>query len=192
MPIHVPGIRNRRGQKGSGKRNVVMVLSLTAMVDLFTVLVVFLLQNYNTTGAVIEIHDAVQLPEAMATKELKPSNVVVVSRKGIFLNQRKVEDFHKVKEQEDWMVESLRGSIQQMMAKAEKEKGSIKNRLKTAVNQAKGIEKKAEVEPHLRISIQADKKIDFLTIKKIMYTITEAGVIEINFAVIQEEKQKDS
>lgn len=51
MPIHVPGHRNRSGrQKKPVKRNAVAVLSLTAMVDMFTVLTVFLLQNYASTG----------------------------------------------------------------------------------------------------------------------------------------------
>ncbi len=36
-----------------------------------------------------------------------------------------------------------------------------------------------------KITIQSDKDIDFLTVKKIMYTVTEAGAGEINFAVIK-------
>jgi biopolymer transport protein ExbD len=37
----------------------------------------------------------------------------------------------------------------------------------------------------MKITIQADKSVDFLTVKKVMYTVTEAGIAEINFAVIK-------
>jgi biopolymer transport protein ExbD len=36
-----------------------------------------------------------------------------------------------------------------------------------------------------KMTLQADKDIDFLSIKKVLYTLTEAGVQEINFAVIK-------
>ena len=41
------------------------------------------------------------------------------------------------------------------------------------------------LEPWKKITVQAHKEIDFLTIKKILFTLTEAGAGEINFAVIQ-------
>ena len=47
-----------------------------------------------------------------------------------------------------------------------------------------------EINQFRRVTVQADKKIDFLTIKKIMYTVTEAGAEEINFAVIVTEKEE--
>ena len=86
MPIKVPGHRDRRGRKGGGKRSAVAVLQVTAMVDMFTVLAVFLLQNYNTTGQVIQLSDDVELPQASAVKELSPSNVVVISQEEIKFN----------------------------------------------------------------------------------------------------------
>ena len=35
------------------------------------------------------------------------------------------------------------------------------------------------------MTLQADENIDFLSIKKVMFTLTEAGIKEINFAVVQ-------
>ena len=85
MPIHVPGFRHRRSNKiQMTKRNVVAVLQLTAMVDLFTVLVVFLLQNYASTNQILPISESVVLPKATSTDQLNPSFVVVlVQRKTI-------------------------------------------------------------------------------------------------------------
>ena len=73
MPIHVPGVRNRRnGHSQASKRDVVAVLQLTAMVDMFTVLVVFLLQNYASTNQILPISDRVSLPKATSTAQLIP------------------------------------------------------------------------------------------------------------------------
>jgi biopolymer transport protein ExbD len=39
-----------------------------------------------------------------------------------------------------------------------------------------------------RVTVQADKVIDAGTVKKVMYTLTEAGASEINFAVLRDER----
>ena len=41
-----------------------------------------------------------------------------------------------------------------------------------------------------RITVQAGKKLDFLTVKKILYTVTEAGASEVNFAVVERSEDK--
>ena len=56
MAIHRPGERFRYHNilsKRKGKRGVTAVLSLTAMVDMFTVLAIFLLQNYNVKDFIV-------------------------------------------------------------------------------------------------------------------------------------------
>lgn len=184
MPIHVPGKRDRRGRIKSAKRSVVAVLSLTAMVDLFTVLVVFLLQNYATTGEILEIPEGVSLPQAVEVKNLKPANVVIVSREEVRLNNNKVIDFATVKAQQDWMVEPLRAQVEDLIRKGEEEKKDITNRLKQAVGRIKENEP-LDLDSFRKMTIQADQGVDFLTLKKVMYTVTEGGVYEINFAVLK-------
>jgi biopolymer transport protein ExbD len=187
MAIFPPGKRDRSGHKLGTKRSVVAVLSLTAMVDLFTVLVVFLLQNYATTGEVLDIPEGVQLPDARAVKDLKPANVIIVSDKEIKLNNETVAKYSDVKSQEDWEIQSLKRKIQDAIQMGETEKKAITNRLKNAVEKIKTGDKATEqdIDSFRKITIQADKTIDFLTLKKVMYTATEAGVYEINFAVLK-------
>lgn len=192
MPIHVPGRRDRHNKlKGSGKRSVVAILSLTAMVDMFTVLVVFLLQNYATTGQVIEIPEGVDLPTAAQVKELKPTGVVIIGKNDVKVNNTTVIDLDSVKAQQDWMVEPLRAEVEKLIAAGEKNKLALTSQLRDAVDRIKNGDKVAnpETDEFRRMTIQADKKLDFLTLKKIMYTVTEAGVFEINFAVLKETKK---
>lgn len=188
MAIYAPGKRDRHGKKSGAKRSVVAVLSLTAMVDLFTVLVVFLLQNYATTGEVLDIPEGVKLPEAKEVKDLKPANVIIVSDKDIKLNNETVALFSDVKSRTDWEIPQLAQKIQQVIVKGEEDKVALTNRLKSAVEKIKSGDKATEdeIDAFRKITIQADKNIDFLTLKKVMYTATEAGIFEINFAVLKE------
>lgn len=187
MPIYVPGKRSRNGHVVSSKRSAVAVLQLTAMVDMFTVLVVFLLQNYATTNQILPIEENVALPDATAVKELKPSNVVVLSKDGVRVNNTQVAPIEMVRAAEDWMVPGLKDVIEKLIDDGEKKKKSLGEQLRQAMTDAKGKDtnKEEEVDDFRKITIQADKDLDFMTVKKVMYTATEAGIYEINFAVIK-------
>jgi biopolymer transport protein ExbD len=199
MAIYAPGKRSRRGKMSGGKKSLVVVLSLTAMVDMFTVLAVFLLQNYRVEE--IQLKKSVPLPEATAVKKLKPAHVVVVTQDEIFLDETAVAQFEEVKEQEHWLIEPLQEGLQKAIEakKLEMESG-LKNALKSAMEQEKDPEEMTEEEREEmrakryawgRVTMQADKEVDFLTIKKVMYTITEAGASLINFAVTPKEKSQE-
>ena len=177
MPIHVPGKRFKGRQKVGTKRNVVAVLQLTAMVDMFTVLVVFLLQNYASTNQILPISDQIDLPQAATVKELKPSFVVVLSKDALSFNEKKVGSFTDVKNNTDWLIPSLLEPVKVAIEKFNKEKKVEENPTDTT--------KPAKVALQYKMTLQADKEIDFLSIKKVLYTLTEAGVQEVNFAVIK-------
>lgn len=192
MPIFVPGKRDRHNRPQSkGKRTLVAALSLTAMVDMFTVLVVFLLQNYKTTGEIIILHKDIELPKASETKDLRPSNIVMISPKAIMVDKLEVANFIEVKEQKSWMINNLYTTMQTLFQQREEQ---ARADLQNAVNKVvSNIRNNPDYEPEdvRKITLQADKGIDFLTIKKVMYTLTEAGATEINFAVIQNEEEQD-
>lgn len=194
MAIHVPGKRARNGKRAGGSRSVVFVLSLTAMVDMFTVLVVFLLQNYQVTGQTLELAPDLTLPEASAVKELEPSNVVVVGKEFIELNNNKVASFPSVKESNDWLIIPLRDAVKEELKKQQdKYEASLTLQVQSEVLQAKvGDEGKVVMKNFKQITIQADENIDLLSLKKIMYTVVEAGGGPINFAVMKKEKPADA
>ncbi len=178
MPIYVPGFRYRNSNKlKATKRNVVAVLQLTAMVDLFTVLVVFLLQNYASTNQILPISDNIALPKATSTEQLIPSFVVMLSKEKLTFNGNDLVAFRDIKNQQNWMIEPLREQVAAEIERMKKEK-----------KQAQVLTKKegaTQIFSYEKMTLQADENIDFLTIKKVMYTLTEAGIKEINFAVIQ-------
>lgn len=186
MAIYVPGKRSRHGRMVNSKRSVVAVLQLTAMVDMFTVMVVFLLQNYATTNQVLPLSDKVDLPDAAAVKELKPSNVVVLSKDGIQVNNTPVATYEELLRAEDWVIKNLKTRVEELIAEGEAAKSSNIQQIRQTISGSNSeSQPQDEVDDFRKMTIQADRLIDFLSVKKIMFTVTEAGVYEINFAVIK-------
>ncbi len=205
MPIYAPGekFRNHRLlSRKKGKREVTALLSLTAMVDMFTVLVIFLLQNYNTEGLIVNIPKDLVLPRAEVIKELKPSIIVTVSSSGVVLDDFPVATFEVVQSQKEWMVQPLyieaQTALEKAKLKAEATQSEVVKNVKQALKtQESAINKPVAnpadsggLEPWKKVTVQAHKEIDFLTIKKILFTLTEAGAGEINFAVLQKPENK--
>ena len=185
MPIHVPGKRDRKGRLKLAGRTAVATLSLTAMVDMFTVLVVFLLMNYQSTGEVLPMKENVDLPQAAATEELEPSNVVVLGPDGAEINGVMVESISEIEASQDWILPRLKEELIKQIALDKKEKQeSLAGQIQSAVKDAQAPDR-VKLPDVVKVTIQADKKIEILTLKKVMYTITEAGGEAINFAVLK-------
>lgn len=194
MPIYRPGQRHRYHnilKRRGTKRAVTAILSLTAMVDMFTVLAIFLLQNYNTTGEILYIPKEVILPKASRVVELKPSLVVTVSKKEVLIDKDPVATFDEVVANQDWVIPNLRDKAREYLNKAKAEQeAKLQSKITKVVNKTLG---KDVDDPNQwrKVTIQADKGIDYLTLKKIMYSIYEAGGGPINFAVAK-DLEKDA
>ncbi|ASD64656.1 ExbD/TolR family protein [Bdellovibrio bacteriovorus] len=195
MAIFRPGERHRYHNilsKRKGKRDVTALLSLTAMVDMFTVLVIFLLQNYNATGEILYIPKEVVLPKATSVRELKPAHVVTISSKEILLDKDVVATFEDVKGTEEWLIPKLKDTLSEALVKSRAEQeGKLQNKIRDVVETTRG---EAEEDPNAwsKVTIQADKGVDFLTVKKVLFTVTEAGAGEINFAVTKLPQETNS
>lgn len=195
MAIFRPGERHRYHNilsKRKGKRDVTALLSLTAMVDMFTVLVIFLLQNYNATGEILYIPKEVVLPKASSVRELKPAHVVTISNREILLDKDVVATFDDVKGTEEWSIPKLKDDLTAALQKSKAEQESkLQNRIRDVVETTRG---EVEEDPNAwsKVTIQADKGVDFLTIKKVLWTVTEAGAGEINFAVTKMPQESNT
>ena len=187
MAIYSPGTKFRNSRllsKRKGKREIVAMLSLTAMVDMFTVLVVFLLQNYSATGDVLYIPKEVTLPQAEQIKELKPAVVVTISSKELLLDKEVIATYEEVQAQPEWMIQKLHSRVVEALKIAKEQyEANLQVQLQKVVDSSGAPAEDASI--WNKVTIQADKGMDFLTVKKVMYTVTEAGAGEINFAVMK-------
>lgn len=195
MAIFVPGKRDRHNRPATNtKRSIVAILTLTAMVDMFTVLAVFLLQNYQTTGDILELSDDVVMPKATKVRELKPGTVVVISKGRIMVDKLQVALLDEVKQlPEVTVISNLQARVQDAFRLLE-EKSRVAglSQIKQAVAQNKTGTEEPKQEDFKRVTVQADKVVDSGTVKKVMYTLTEAGASEINFAVLRDDSAAHS
>ena len=183
MAIYIPGIRKGSRIK-SFKRNVVAVLQLTAMVDMFTVLVVFLLQNYAVTNQILPISEEIDLPKAEEVRELKPSYVVILSNGVVTLNEEVLGELNEGTSDTDWTYLPLKEKMTELLTLAEQ--GGSNFLLAQLRQTAKKLDDDGVInQAPFRVTIQADLNTNFIDVKKIMYTLTDAGVQEMNFAVIK-------
>lgn len=174
MPIHIPGYRSRILHVG-GKGEIKDTLSLTPLIDLFVVLATFLLQQFLQNGQAVELKDNVNLPQASTVKLLTPSLVVVLSKDKIAVNNTKVAELSDLQSEKKWVFTPLLLALKNEISLIQEKKS--KNPDVEAVKE------------NIKVTIQADKDMNFLSIKKIMYTITESGLSEMSFAVIKKIKR---
>ena len=163
MAIYVPGKRDprHRNRLQSSKRTIVVGLSLTSMVDMFTILVVFLLQNYSSTGEIIYIPKDVKLPKASQVKELKPAHVVIITNKDLILDKETVGTLEEIKNQKDWLIPKLR---ERLVVALQTDEVNSKKALSNAVKQAVPFGAQPTPVPEEsknKITVQADREMDF-------------------------------
>ena len=172
--IHKPGPRIRkyvplkfvRGS-GGGKRNMSAELNLTSLVDMLTILVVFLLQLFSASGELLTIQKNIKLPDAKNFKDLEGAPIIAVSADSITLDGRVVASTEQLKKDEsaDWKIVDLHDQLV-----------TLKNNFKLL----------HPSDPFTgMVNVQADKAVDFKVIKKVMYTCGQAGYANVNFAVQQ-------
>lgn len=191
MAIRKPGERFRYHnilRRRGGKRSVTAILSLTAMVDMFTVLVIFLLQAYSSNPTILINPEEVSLPKAQETKELKPAAVVTISKGNVYVEKVKVATMEEVKASTDWVLPKLQ---QELYSFLQIKKAEYDSQLRTRIQNIIGTEPAPTEDPNQwkKVTLQADKDIDYLSVKKVMYTVSAAGAGEINFAVMKKDSE---
>jgi len=100
MPIHSPGPRllssvpfKHLGGKGQhGRKSVLASLNLTALVDMMTMLVVFLLMTFSATGEILMVQKGLTLPDAAQKEELKRAPIVCITADAITFNGEPMAD----------------------------------------------------------------------------------------------------
>jgi len=146
MAIFKPGQRHRYHNilsRKNGKRSVTATLSLTAMVDMFTVLVIFLLQAYSSNPTVLINPEEVKLPQAEATKELKPAAVITIAKGNVYVEKLQVATMEEVKASVDWILPAMRDELIKLLQVKKQEYDSL---LRTRVQNIIGSNQEADLD----------------------------------------------
>lgn len=73
------------------KREVHAELLLTALIDAFSILVIFLLMSFSSSGEIIYMNKGMELPKAVAGEQLDRQPVVKIEEGKLFLEDKEVK-----------------------------------------------------------------------------------------------------
>jgi len=145
-------------------------LLVTPLVDMFVIIVLFLIANFSATGEVLMMTKDIQLPEAVNVKEVEMNPVVMVSNDQVSISGTIVGRVEDIVKDEYLNIPALEEKLRDMKKQFEDlhamAGGGEANAFKGDVN------------------IQAHKEVEFKIIKRVMFSCSTAGYANINFAVL--------
>jgi biopolymer transport protein ExbD len=149
-------------------RSVHTPLRLTSMMDILTVLLLFLLKSFVVEGEVITPAPGVHLPESTSKALPQSSIVIAIFDDAVMLDGEVVASISKAEASDDLLIESLA------------------QRLDKARDTATQIARRRGSDDDFvgKVSIQGDRNIDFAILQRVMYTCSVSGYEDISLAVI--------
>jgi biopolymer transport protein ExbD len=97
----------RQYQRKKRAKMLIAGLMLTSMVDMFSLLVIFLLQNFSTSPELAVVAKGVTLPISATSRELKDAPVLAISSNGIFLDQKFIGQTDQLLDQPEPLMKKL-------------------------------------------------------------------------------------
>lgn len=160
--------KTRRMRRMGRNRKKVSALNLTSLMDVFTILVFFLLAN-SSSSEVLTNPKQVDLPDSVVEAKPRETVVVMISPEAVMVQGEPVIETAE--------LERIKGPVTE-----------ISDRLERIESNIIGISTRTVAESK-EITILADKTIPFNVLKKIMSTCTFSGYGKISLAVIQKAAQ---
>jgi biopolymer transport protein ExbD len=169
--------RSRR--KARERAGEIRELNIVAMMDMMTILLVFLLKSYQASTLSVNMSDGLTIPTS-STQLVPQENIsITVSMSEVAVNDRKVVPLQGGMIPADYKEG---GRIEAFYV------ANIFNALKKEVDKQKYIaqfNKNAPVSG--RINVIADKKITYRTLMEVLYTAGQAELGEYKFMVMKNE-----
>jgi biopolymer transport protein ExbD len=152
--------RMKRMARAGGNR--VAALSLTSLMDVFTILVLYLLVN-QSSGTVLDPPKNIKLPDSIVEALPRETVVVSVSDDEVVVKGVMVATVQEILENNGDLIEPIRDRMVQ-----------IKD---SARDQA--------AEQNVEVTILASRNVHFKVLKRVMASCTSAGYTKISLAVNQ-------
>ena len=160
---------SRRMRRMSRNRGKIAALNLTSLMDVFTILVFFLLVNSASTE-VLETPKQLTLPASVVEEKPRETVVIFVSSTEVTVQGERVA-----------LVADILAADGQNVA-------AIGERLSQVSESIIGLNSRTMANSR-EVTILADKSVPFNVIKKVMSTCTSRGFEHISLAVIQKASE---
>ncbi|MFQ5824270.1 MAG: ExbD/TolR family protein [bacterium] len=148
-----------------------ITIRLTSMIDMFTILLVFLLKSFSAEGEIMTVAKDLNLPESTAKTPPKATPLLMITNEWIILDGNPVEKISNIIVEKNLVITKLLKQLQKIRSFSEN-LGQLDINMRFKGN----------------ITIQGDKEIPFQVLKKVMFTCGQVGFNNMLLAVNQEEK----
>jgi biopolymer transport protein ExbD len=182
MPVQTPGprllnsvpFRFLGGKKSGGRKTVNPPLNLIPFVDVFMMIVIFLLGTFSATGELLMQQRGVELPKALNDKELQRAPIVTITRDTVSFKGDSVADAQALMADQsaEWKIPELLDRLQ--LERFNFEKQDIPEDRKALM---RGL-----------LVLQADKGVDAKVLNRVMKTAYAAEYTEVMFAIAKAKK----
>ena len=176
MPIVNPGKRPAKRFESSrilggtmmrGRKTTNAELNVVPMVDMMTMLVIFLLQQFSSTGEVLYMQKDIKLPDAHHGQIIDVAPVVTISSSEITVIGKKVADIADLERDGYLNIPGIEESLRD-----EKKRWDFLH----------------QNDPEKRwegvVNVQADRAVPFRIVKRVMHSCGVAGYFSLNFATL--------
>lgn len=160
---------SRRIKRMSRNRVKITKMNLTSLMDVFTILVFFLLINSGSVE-VLEAPKNMTLPEARADEKPRETVVIFVSPEDVLVQGTRVAQVADILDGDSTFVEPITARLAQL-------RDNIVGPSTRAVAGSQ------------EVTILADKSVPFIVIRKIMSACTGEGYENVSLAVTQRASQ---
>lgn len=142
------------------KRASTFTLNITSMTDMFTLLLVFLLQSYNTSEVQIDLESGIRLPASNTSLNPNDGVKVSVTLESIKIDKKELGKITNSQIEGKDLDPNDKNFILPLFAELDKIMKEDKDK---------------KVVKEGRILLQADARLPYSTLRKIMYTASMAG-----------------
>ena len=160
---YIPSRIKRHNTSAEGK------LNLTSMMDMFTIILVFLLKTYATEGQLIQPTESLTLPKSTIQTPSETALDLVVSKEMVMLNDKPIVDLKSVKQGKGYIIQSLR------------------DELLFHAQEARKMEVRYGVRFSGKVTIQGDKDMEYKDLVKVMATCGASEYPNMRLVVYQKE-----
>lgn len=159
----------RRGRFERKEGNQSFALNITSMTDMFTILLVFLLQTYSTNEFKVEPEKGISLPVSSSQTETTKAVKVSLSKNELMIEGRKIASLN---EKGDFVASDLESSDTNFIKPLFSELEKIAKEDKSPEIQAGNV------------VFLADSSLSYNMIRKVMYTASMAGFPKMKMATV--------
>jgi biopolymer transport protein ExbD len=160
--------RNAGGRRLRGKAGASHSMSsLIPMIDMLTILVVYLLVHA-ADYEVVPNTKSIQIPQSMSETKPRETVTVLITKESLFVNGAEIARVADLRAQPEPVIESLRRVLRN-----EADKRMLKN--------------KDDPSSH-EVTVLADKDLPYSFLKKVLSTCTAAEYGKVSLAVLERER----